>query len=89
VLHSSQFIRIFLATMDDEHEIGVGILGTKKAVIFTTLLSTCSVLLCSLSLPIFYNHVQRTRTNLLAEVQYCKVRFAYFKIGYLSKRVCN
>ncbi len=48
--------------------------SNRKATFIATVLSTVSIMACVITLPLFYNYMQRVRTMMLSEVVYCKVR---------------
>uniref|UniRef100_A0A914XH92 Nematode cuticle collagen N-terminal domain-containing protein n=1 Tax=Plectus sambesii TaxID=2011161 RepID=A0A914XH92_9BILA len=47
-------------------------MATKQATFLATVCSTVSVLAIVVTLPLFYNHMQRVRTIMLNEVDFCK-----------------
>ena len=44
----------------------------RRQVFFTTVLSTTCTLVLIVALPLFHMHIQRVKTQMLADVDYCK-----------------
>uniref|UniRef100_A0A915JY35 Nematode cuticle collagen N-terminal domain-containing protein n=1 Tax=Romanomermis culicivorax TaxID=13658 RepID=A0A915JY35_ROMCU len=58
---------------EEESAVDLSILSTKKSVFLTTVLSTVCLLSCVIILPMFCTYVQRTKANMLDQVEFCKV----------------
>lgn len=56
-----------------EEDNGVEMLSQRAVAFSATVFSTVAVLACVISLPLFYNFMQKTRTLMLDEVEYCRV----------------
>lgn len=59
--------------------------GSRRITFLSTVFSTVTIFACIVTLPLFYNHMQRVRSMMLSDVDYCKVsecRLPSFLISY-------